>query len=58
MRPSPSAITTALLSFAASAQAHPGHDAISEWHWHATDLVGFLVVAVLAGVAIWLSRGD
>jgi hypothetical protein len=38
--------------------AHPGHGAVTEWHWHASDTSGFLMVAVLAGLALWLSRGD
>jgi hypothetical protein len=37
--------------------AHGGHGAVSEWHWHATDTSGFLMVALLAGLALWLSRG-
>ena len=37
--------------------AHPGHGA-APMHWHATDTAGFLFVAVLAGLAIWISRGD
>ena len=45
-----------LLLFATSAvHAHPGHGAVQEWHWHASDTAGFLMVAVLAGLAIWLS---
>lgn len=48
-----------LASFAAlPALAHGGHGAAGEWHWHATDTTGFVVVALLAGVAIWLSRGE
>ncbi len=42
---------------ATSAQAHGGHGA-APWHWHATDAWGFVGVAALAAVAIWLSRGD
>jgi len=55
MRP---ALLAPLLAFAASAQAHPGHGASTPWHWHATDTSGFLLVAVLAGLALWLSRGE
>ncbi|MES2939028.1 MAG: hypothetical protein V4864_15185 [Pseudomonadota bacterium] len=40
------------------ALAHPGHGVASEIHWHPSDTYGFVVVAVLAGVALWLSRGD
>ena len=35
--------------------AHGGHHA-PEWHWHATDLWGFLAVGALAALAVWLSR--
>ena len=58
MRLLPASLAAALLSLATSAHAHPGHGAASEWHWHATDTSGFSMVAVLAGLAIWLSRGD
>ena len=51
-------LPAALCALATSAHAHSGHGAATEWHWHASDTAGFLVVAVLAGVAIWLSRGD
>jgi hypothetical protein len=43
---------------AAPAFAHPGHGAVQEWHWHATDTSGFLMVVVLGALALWLSRGD
>ena len=52
------ALATPLLAFAASVHAHPGHGASEPWHWHATDTSGFLMVALLAGLAIWLSRGE
>jgi hypothetical protein len=52
-------IAALLASFAAlPAFAHGGHAAASEWHWHATDTSGFLMVALLAGLAVWLSRGE
>ena len=57
MRLLPTALATSLLALAASAHAHPGHGESQPWHWHATDTSGFLLVAVLAGLAIWLSRG-
>ena len=31
--------------------------AMSATHWHATDTWGFVVVAALAALAIWMSRG-
>lgn len=37
------------------AQAHEGHGLLGA-HWHATDVLGFIVVAVLVGVAIWTMR--
>ena len=58
MRLLPTALAAPLLTLAASVHAHPGHGASEPWHWHATDTSGFLMVAVLAGLAIWLSRGD
>jgi hypothetical protein len=51
-------LTGLLLLAISAAHAHPGHGAVQEWHWHASDTAGFLMVAVLAGLAIWLSRGD
>jgi hypothetical protein len=58
MRLLPSALACFLFALATSAHAHPGHGAGSAWHWHATDTFGFLMVAVLAGVALWISRGE
>ncbi|HSV36017.1 MAG TPA: hypothetical protein VLI46_10700 [Ramlibacter sp.] len=46
-----------LLVSSAGALAHGGHG-LGEAHWHATDTAGFVLVAILAAVAIWLSRGD
>ena len=37
--------------------AHEGHGA-PMFHWHATDTAGFVFVAVIAAVVVWLSRGD
>lgn len=38
-----------------AAFAHEGHG-LQGVHWHATDTLGFVVVAVMVAVAIWLSR--
>lgn len=46
---------TALLAGAAA--AHEGHG-LAGVHWHASDTWGFIVVAALAALAIWLSRGE
>ena len=51
-------LPAALCALASAAHAHPGHGAVTEWHWHASDTAGFVMVGVLAGLAIWLSRGD
>ena len=39
----------------ASVHAHDGHGLFGP-HWHATDTLGFLGLAVLVAAAIWLSR--
>ena len=57
MRLLPSALAASLFALATGAHAHPGHGAAQEWPWHASDTSGFLMVAVLAGLALWLSRG-
>jgi hypothetical protein len=46
-----------LLLSSASVLAHEGHSMAGS-HWHATDASGFALVAVLAGLALWLSRGE
>ena len=58
MRLLPSVLVASLYAFATSAHAHAGHGAPLGSHWHATDTAGFLTVAVLAGIALWLSRGE
>ena len=35
--------------------AHDGHG-LQGVHWHATDTLGFIAVAAMVAVAIWLSR--
>lgn len=51
----PRPLAALLLIAAGAAHAHPGHGIPQEWHWHPTDTVGFLVVAVLAGLALWFA---
>jgi type IV secretory pathway TrbF-like protein len=48
-------VATALLA-ASAAQAHQGHGQAAASHWHATDTLGLLLVAVLAAGALWLGR--
>jgi hypothetical protein len=45
-----------LLAVSAHSLAHDGHGFMGI-HWHATDAAGLALVAVLAGLALWLSRG-
>jgi hypothetical protein len=58
MRLLPAGLAATLLTLAASAHAHPGHGVDSPWHWHATDTTGFVVMAVIAAIALWLALGD
>ena len=39
----------------ASAMAHDGHGLFGA-HWHATDTLGFVALAIAVAAAIWLSR--
>ena len=47
------ALTTALAT--APVFAHEGHGLVGS-HWHATDALGFVGVAAVIGIAIWMSR--
>ena len=47
----------AIPAWTTAAFAHEGH-AMAGSHWHATDVWGFVAVAGVLAVAIWLSRGD
>lgn len=49
-----SAFITTLVTASASASAHDGHGLVGT-HWHATDTLGFVLVAVLALAAAWFS---
>jgi hypothetical protein len=53
----PTTVVATLACLATGAQAHPGHGAPA-WHLHATNTSGFLMVAVLGALALWLSRED
>lgn len=44
----------ALSTSASTVFAHDGHGLMGS-HWHATDVLGFVVVSALAAAAIWLS---
>ena len=43
------------LSVATAVSAHEGHGLMGT-HWHATDTLGFVAVAAMVAVAVWLSR--
>jgi len=45
-----------LLSLPLMAAAHDGHGFRGP-HWHASDTLGFVALAVLAAAALWLGRG-
>jgi hypothetical protein len=51
----PRLAAAAALLATATAWAHDGHG-LAGSHWHPTDTAGFAVVALLAGLAVWLSR--
>jgi hypothetical protein len=46
-----------LASLAVQAHAHQGHGIDSTSHWHVTDSVGLLVLAVAVGLGVWFTRG-
>jgi hypothetical protein len=49
-------LTFAAAALPLTAFAHEGHGLPGVGHWHATDTLGLLLVAVLAVGAFWLSR--
>jgi len=44
-----------LAALPAAASAHDGHG-LEGPHWHATDLWGFVALAVVAAAALWWQR--
>ena len=51
-------IAASLLStMAGAAFSHDGHGMTGS-HWHATDVWGFVALAALVAVALWLSKRD
>lgn len=47
----------AIPTWGTAAFAHDGH-ALAGTHWHATDVWGFVAMAGVLALAIWLSRSD
>ena len=43
--------------WAGAAFAHDDHAMLGH-HWHATDVLGFVVLAGFIALTIWLSNGD
>jgi hypothetical protein len=43
------------LSLSSLAAAHEGHG-LGAHHWHATDTLGFIVLAVAVGLVLWAIR--
>ena len=43
-------------SLSTLALSHDGHG-LEGSHWHASDAWGFVALAVIAGVALWLGKG-
>jgi hypothetical protein len=37
--------------------AHSGHGAAGASHWHATDVLGFVLAGVVATALVWFTRG-
>ena len=58
MRLLPAALAASLSALATGAHAHAGHGASHASHWHPTDTVGMVTVAVIAGLALWLAHRD
>jgi hypothetical protein len=50
------ALSTSALLAGTSALAHDGHG-LAGSHWHASDTLGLLLIAVLAAAAVWSSGG-
>ena len=45
-------LTLLTLFWVAAVRAHDGHG-LPGTHWHATDVAGFIAVAVAAGAYLW-----
>ena len=48
-------LTLPLLALAAvhSAHAHEGHGLPGSSHWHASDVLGFVLIAAVAAAIVW-----
>ena len=52
----PRVLSAALLALPLLAQAHDGHGAPGDSHWHATDTWGLLVTLTGIAAVMWLGR--
>ncbi len=50
-------VAGSLAGWACGVFAHEGHGLEGASHWHATDTVGLLVLAVAVGLVVWFTRG-
>ena len=46
-----------LALLAGAAHAHDGHGLLGSSHWHATDVLGFVLIALAVAAAVWFGRG-
>ncbi len=46
----------AIITPATSLFAHDGHS-LTGSHWHTTDVFGFVILAAVIGLTLWLGRG-
>jgi hypothetical protein len=51
------AAASAMAALSTTVLAHDGHG-LSGSHWHSTDALGFVALALAIGAALWLFRDD
>ena len=49
-------LTALLVAAAGLTQAHEGHGLPGVSHWHASDSVGYVVLAAVVAAALWSTR--
>ena len=55
MKKNPFILSLALTPLATTALAHDGHS-LSASHWHATDVLGFVIAAALVTAAVYFGK--
>ena len=48
-------VASAISTWSGGALTHDGHGLLRS-HWHTTDSLGFVAIAMLAAAAVWLSQ--